>query len=929
MEHARWNQIEDLLQAALDLEPAERAALLSRECAGDPALRAEIEQMLAAEHDAALLETPALAALAPLDGRTIGHYRIEQRIGSGGMGDVYEARDERLDRTVAVKVLPPELVADAGRVRRLEQEAFAASRLNHPNIITIFEVVHDGNTHCIVTERVDGQTLREVLGEGTLPLERSLDVAIQIAEALKAAHTAWIIHRDIKPENVMLRADGLVKVLDFGIAQVSGAAGFGPPDAGIAGTANYMSPEQSRGEPLDGRTDLYSLGLVLRETAGPETPRELQRIIRRTLQPDREQRYSSAAELLDDLHRLKHRLENRNARRIVGFSILAAVVALSVTAIAAMLSINETWDERVLRDGHSAAARQAVFSPDGRLLVSCGEDGEVMVWDFVRRERVATLDHRAYKIAFDPNGRWLATAGIDGTIAIWDAQRWTRTRELTGLQGVIGALSVSPDGALLVAADMTHSALWRTAGWQRTARWLYGSSHGNFIFSPEANEIFGSNSLAVSSPDGRRLSEEPAIGANWMARSPDGRAFATIDGIGNVHFYRFTDPPSFLRRRLVSSHRAHQDHGRSIVWSPDGRLVASAADDIILWDPETQRRIARFEHSAIVWCTVFSPDGRWLVSTHGDGAVLIWDVAERRRVANLNEHSGSVRAVAFAPDGNRVASAGEDRTVTLWDLARGRKQAVLTDHATRVTAVSFSPDGRELASGDQDGVVIAWDLGRRQARLGEPPQWGPAYAVTISPDGRFVATSRAVVERAGFRPVMEFYPRGENWIYAGVYGLSYFPDGRLAAVTDSGWVLVLDPERRRIAARHHVVGTHQIAVSVSPDGQWLVTGEDEGAVRLWSTDPLREVTILGRHGARVKSVAFAPDGETVASAGDDKMIALWDVKQRRLRARIGTHASPIYSIAFSRDGRRLVSGEHDRTVRVYTRQRTLWGFKLD
>jgi serine/threonine protein kinase len=224
------------------------------------------------------------------------------------MGEVYEARDERLQRIVALKTLPAELTDDEDRVQRFEREALTVSRLNHPNIITIFEILRDGEAHLIATERVEGQTLRDVLidprtgGPRPLPLEQALDIVTQIAAALKAAHTAWIIHRDIKPENIMIREDGLVKVLDFGIAKLNDEPSDGPPvgdhaaksssadgltvPGAILGTARYMSPEQARGEPLDGRTDLFSLGMVFYEmltgtryaAADDPAPRALDRL---------------------------------------------------------------------------------------------------------------------------------------------------------------------------------------------------------------------------------------------------------------------------------------------------------------------------------------------------------------------------------------------------------------------------------------------------------------------------------------------------------------------------------------------------------------------------------------------------------------------------------------------------------------------------
>jgi len=946
MEQARWNEIEELLQAALDLEPRERDMFLRAACGGDDALHRELAAMLSAEEHAAVLERPAIAALnLDLIGRRIAHYRIEMEIGRGGMGEVYGAYDEDLHRPAALKTLPPEFSADAQRVDRFEQEALAASRLNHPNIVTIFEVLHAEGAHWIATELVEGETLRQVMS-APMPVERALDVAIQVAAALKAAHTAWIIHRDIKPENIMVRADGLVKVLDFGIAKlnerggqppsaVPTGEGASPPpnltaDGAILGTANYMSPEQARGEPLDGRTDIYSLGLVLQEMLPPHSRSDLQRVLRRMIAPDREARYPSAAELLDDLQRVRRRMESRTARRMVGIGVLAVAVALAIAAVAALLSINEVWDERVLRDGHTAAARRAIFSPDGRLVVSCGEDGQVIVWDFARRERLATLRHSSHMLAFSPDGRWFASGGVDGSVAVWDAKTFRQLRLLREQRTEIVALSVSADGMLLAAASYEPDArgvVWDTQRWTRLDEPPIRMSYGNLLFSPDRRQILSSANFALyERPSGRCLARVDGERSwNWLALSPAGDRIAAIDSVGDVSLYRVARPGDFTSAALVRVSHAHQDHGRSIAFSPDGRLVASGAEDIVLWDAATQQKLARFEYSAIVWSVVFSPDGRWLLSSHGDGAVLIWDVAERMRVASLNEHSGAVRAVAFSPDGRRVASGGEDHSVTIWNVERGQKEAVLAAHPTRVTGVAFAPDGKSLASVDHDARLIVWDLARRAPRV-DVGRRGQSYALAMAPDGSFLAATRGIYATADGRQLASFWDSG----HGAAYGAAVSPDGKLVALTtDAGYVVLWDVQKLVIAALQPVPHTHQIACSFSPDGKSLVTGEDEGVIRLWSVRPLRQVAILGRHAARVKAVAFAPDGQTVASAGDDKMIALWDVKRRALRARIGTHASPVYAIAFSPDGRRLASGEHDRTVRVYSRRRMLWGFQVD
>jgi serine/threonine protein kinase len=212
-------------------------------------------------------------------GQTLSHYRIEEKLGSGGMGVVYRARDTKLDRDVAVKVLKEELASDPGRLRRFEQEARAASALNHPNIVTIHEIGRHGPTPYIAMEFVAGKTLRELLGEGPLPAERLVGLAIQIAEGLARAHAAGIIHRDLKPENLMVSDDGYVKILDFGLAKLrtqseetDSEMATVTKEGTVLGAAGYMSPEQALGKALDARTDVFSLGTVLYEMATGKRP---------------------------------------------------------------------------------------------------------------------------------------------------------------------------------------------------------------------------------------------------------------------------------------------------------------------------------------------------------------------------------------------------------------------------------------------------------------------------------------------------------------------------------------------------------------------------------------------------------------------------------------------------------------------------------
>ena len=364
----RWATVKSLHQAALDREPSERAAFLEEACAGDEALRREVESLLAYQTAAEpFMESPALEVTArrasqtpamPPVGRTLGHYHVESLLGAGGMGEVYLARDLRLDRAVALKILAPDLAFDTDRLQRFTREARAASALNHPNVATIYDIGESEHVHFIAMEYVEGQTLAARLGRGALTSAEVLAIGAQVADALDAAHAKGITHRDIKPANLMLTPRGQVKVLDFGIAKT--ARGEGGPlttemTTGaqtavglVIGSVPYMSPEQVLGRDVDQRSDIFSLGVTLYELATsrhpfagetatetmhrilhaePESlaalnaaiPPELEHITCKCLEKDRERRYESARELLADLRRTRvspgdHRRHNLPAQ---------------------------------------------------------------------------------------------------------------------------------------------------------------------------------------------------------------------------------------------------------------------------------------------------------------------------------------------------------------------------------------------------------------------------------------------------------------------------------------------------------------------------------------------------------------------------------------------------------------------------------------
>src|SRR5437667_3644507 len=294
MTPARLQTIEEIFHAALDQEPDKVGAFLDTACEGDELLRRKVETLLASHQRAgSFIETSTVGIATRiiengqadlLVGQTFGHYKISKRIGSGGMGEVYLATDVTAGRKAALKLLPMRFTGDAERLKRFQQEAHAVVALNHPNILTVYEIGEGHSTHYIASELIEGETLRQRLKRGRIEVGDAVDVAIQVASALAAAHAAGIIHRDISPGNIMLRPDGYVKVLDFGIAKLAEQElpTTMPRDealllvetnlGSVLGTVRYMSPEQALGAPVDKRTDIWSLGVVFYEMVAGHAP---------------------------------------------------------------------------------------------------------------------------------------------------------------------------------------------------------------------------------------------------------------------------------------------------------------------------------------------------------------------------------------------------------------------------------------------------------------------------------------------------------------------------------------------------------------------------------------------------------------------------------------------------------------------------------
>jgi Tol biopolymer transport system component len=740
----RWQQVTEIFNAVLASDPTRREAFLADACGGDEVLRAEVEALVAAHHEAGPFgETPLFVPEFSLEpGSSIGSYRIEALLGAGGMGEVYRARDGTLERDVAIKVLPKHFASDSERVARLLREARLLAALNHPNIAAIYGVVEADARRGLVLEFIEGPTLAE-RGSGGIPLPEALSIARQIADALEAAHGKGIIHRDLKPANITAAPGGIVKVLDFGLATIDAVDG-GESDAGvILGTAAYMSPEQARGKAVDKRTDIWSFGCVLYEmltgrtafcgatvsetiasilsrepdwAAVPEaTPPAVRRMLHRCLARDPQQRLRDIGEVK---HELDHALVATPARRAQAarrwlFAAAGLALMVMVSLGAAFFVLRHTpplpavADPPLqLTDFNDSAVHPAV-SPDGRRVTfvrggffgtsAGGQTVQIYVKSLPEGESIQ-LTRDAYQKeqpVFSPDGsRIIYTAVMPGFN--WDS--WQ-----------VPVLGGAPQLFLRNASGLV---------WLDDRRLLYSEImsrgvHMGIVTSTERRT--GSRPIYFPRLDGGM--------AHRSAPSPDRTQVLVVEMNGG----------EWLPCRLVPFDGSSP--GRPIgpldgqcttaTWSSDGRWMyfsSNAGGAFHVWRQ-------RYPHGTPEQIT-FGPTEQEGTALTSDGKYLITSMGLQQASISLKDRSGDrqLTSEGFAmlptmlPSGDRMFylmrtgsrgyASGE-----LWslNLGAGGKERALPGHV--MANYSMSADGRRVVftsagSASDDGIWIA-DLDRR------------------------------------------------------------------------------------------------------------------------------------------------------------------------------------------------------------------------
>jgi eukaryotic-like serine/threonine-protein kinase len=804
MDAERYKKIDEIFDTALELEAGERAIYLQQICGSDVELRREVESLFEARKEIGnFIQTPALAEAAKdlarhqpltLIGRFLKHYKILSLAGSGGMGEVYIAQDSQLGRKVAVKILPHQFTRDPDRIARFQRESRAASALNHPNIITIHEIGQDQGIYFIVTEFVEGDTLRKKISGGKLSVKESLEMMLQITSALEAAHSAGIIHRDIKPENLMIRRDGYVKVLDFGLAKLTEKRKSEPREGSheqlstetglVMGTLSYMSPEQASGEEVDHRTDIFSLGVVFYELVSGKNPfkrehvagtlkaimeehpeglsssngsvsYDLERIVMRMLDKEKEFRYQTSADLRSSLRRLQRGIDS------------------GITVSANHLSTSHPTPTKtyVSRWWRSAAIAMTVIS--------------------------------LFLLA-----TWLFFPRSDGKRQISDWQA-AQVVKVTDAQGREYFPSLSPDGkSLIYASDL----------------------RGNFDIYLQGT---GTKKTINLTEDSSNRDTEPAF-------SPDGTHIAFRSGRNGGGI--------FLMKESGESVRQLTNFGFNPSWSPDGKEIACVEDDIVipagrrkfpsrLWAVTVATGEARVISESDATQPNWSPNGKRIAYTSGESDKRgLWTIrpdGSDAKPARTNESADS--GAVWSPDGKYLYFTSQQNGVpSLWRIAidetsgetSGEPELIPTP-AAFTYQISFSRDGKRMVFCEEHTTrnTYRWACDLIAGRIDEPPEQitrstGTLFSPAISPNGE-----RLVFEK---RWKMFILKIGNSIPYQLI-------DGAGNSEKRPRW----SPDGNRIAFEAGFSGTSQVYI-INADGsgqQQITNAPPPGVVfPLWSPD---------------------------------------------------------------------------------------------
>jgi WD40 repeat protein/serine/threonine protein kinase len=871
----------------------------------------------------------------------VGGYEILAELGRGGMGVVYKARQTRLGRVVALKMLLAGAHAGPQELARFRVEAEAVARLQHPNIVQIFEVGEEKGCPYLALEYVDGPNLAQQLKGAPMPARTAADLVETLARAIDFAHARGIIHRDLKPANILLVSGGAVsgecpdlsfrgtthhspltthqpKITDFGLAKRLDATAYTQSGA-LLGTPDYMAPEQAAGKAVGPATDVYGLGAILyhmltgrppfpAETPletllrlqaedpvppsvlQPRVPRDLGTICLKALAKEPARRYPSAAALAADLRLF---LDGRPIQaRPVGKAErlwrwckrnpkLAAAVGLAAFFLLAAAGLGLGLAL------HASAAAEDLRVEGDRTRVALARSEQLTKHLTQEQNRTQAALTQSKRLTKDLTREQRQSRVTLANLALDRAQ-------MLGEQGDVMAAMLWLARALEYAP--AGETRLRYAIRMNLAAWRLRLNAVRMVFP-------------YSGPG--QAGDAPAL-----AFRPDGKVVVTGGSDGAVRLW------DVATGKQLGPVLRHKKAVTCVAFSPDGRIVLTGCLDgtARLGEVATGKPIAVLTFKNGVSAAAFSPDGKTFLVTIDDATCRLGETATGKVFGQPLQHEAVIYAAVFSPNGQTVLTGSADGSARLWKAADGKLLALPLRHRNRVLSVAFSPDGRTLLTGSFDKTVRFWEattLREFGKPLSHPDQ---VYRVAISPDGKtvVVAGSWDRITPARLWDVASRKPIGRPLEHQGsIESVAFSLDGRLVLTASQDFSARLWHAATGEPASPPLPHRGILSVAVfSPDGRTFLTGGDEPTAWLWETAAEQPLPLLV-HAGDVWKVAFSPDGRTLATAGDDKAARLWNAATGKPIGQVLNHNAKVYSVVFSKDSRWVLTASGDTTARVW------------